>query len=124
MRFTGDPGMYRYWDATKCVEFGYRMAEQALEVELKEETAFLARYDKIVKAVGEQFDVRGNILRTLVLCCLDNNGTISNRRRKQYEAAIPKGLIEFIEHLSRMDQQDSDSLEIGRRWRTKKLTSL
>ena len=47
MRFNGHPSIYRYWDATDCVEFGYRMAEQALEFDLRHETEFLVRYDKI-----------------------------------------------------------------------------
>jgi hypothetical protein len=43
MRFNGRASIYRYWDATHCVEFGYRMAEQALEFDLRHETEFLVR---------------------------------------------------------------------------------
>lgn len=95
-RFKGDAGMYRYWDATSCVEFGFHMAEQALEVELREETIYLARYDRIVKEVGEQFDVRGSDLAVLVRSCLDNN-KISNNRRKQFVDRVKPELFDFIE---------------------------
>ena len=116
LKFNGDSAIYRYWDATKCVEFGYRMAEQALEVELRQETEFLARYDKIVRAVDEKFDVRGSDLSSVVLSCLDNNGTISNRRRKQFEGRIPESVFDFIEQRARETQPQHNatpSMEVG-----------
>jgi hypothetical protein len=99
--FNGDPSIYRYWDATHCVEFGYRMAEQALEVELRQETEFLARYDTILKAADERFDVRGSDLGTLIMSCLDNAGTVSKRRRKQFEGRVPEELFDFLETAAR-----------------------
>lgn len=96
-RFNGDPGMYRYWDATACVEFGFRMAEQALETELREETIYLARYDQVVKEVGERFDVRSSDLAVLVRSVLDNNGKLSNNRRKQFADRVNPDAFDFIE---------------------------
>jgi hypothetical protein len=43
MTFKSDYSLYRYWNATACVEFGLEMAQQALEKDLREETEFLAR---------------------------------------------------------------------------------
>lgn len=60
--FIGHPSIYRYWDATCCVEFTLQMARRALEVELREETEFLERYDRVIKAVNQRFDVRGSDL--------------------------------------------------------------
>ena len=54
-------------------------------MDLRKETQFLARYDRIVKAVDERFDVRGSDLATLVVSSLDNGGKVSKRRRKQFE---------------------------------------
>lgn len=73
------------------------MAEQALEVEQRNETAFLARYDTIVKSVDQRFDVRGSDLATLVLSCMDNGGKLSERRRKQFEGRVPEALFAFLE---------------------------
>ena len=109
-RFNGDLAIYRYWDATQCTEFSYRMAEQALEVELQQETKFLVQYDRIVRAVGERFDVRGDELTTLVLSCLDNNGTVSKHRRKQFGGLVPKGVFDFIEHCAREAPASGDGL--------------
>ncbi|NWE38987.1 Fic family protein [Pseudomonas yamanorum] len=95
--FIGHPSIYRYWDATRCVEFTLRMALRALEVELREETEFLDRYDRVVKAVNERYDVRGSDLSKLVMMCLDNEGKVSRHRRKQFQYSIPEEVFEFIE---------------------------
>jgi hypothetical protein len=100
MRFNGDPAIYRYWDATQCVEFGYRMAEQALEFDLRHETEFLARYDRILKAVGGRFDLRGSDLSTLVVSCLDNGGKVSTRRRKQFAGRVPENVFDYLEEVA------------------------
>lgn len=96
--FRATPAIYRFWDATACVEFGYRMAEQALEIELRQETAFLKAYDHITRAVNDAFDIRGSDLATLVRCCLDNDGVLSKKRRKQYEGRVPERAFDVIEH--------------------------
>jgi Fic/DOC family len=101
MRFNGQPSIYRYWDATDCVEFGYRMAGQALDFDLRHETEFLVRYDKILKAVNEKFDLRGSDLSTLVVCCLDNDGKLSKNRRKQFLGRVPERVFDYIEDVAR-----------------------
>lgn len=99
--FHGSEAMYRYWDATACVEFGYRMAEEALEVELRHETTYLAAYDRITRAVNERYDVRGSDLSTLVRSCLENNNTVSSNRRKTYGVRVPAGVFDLIESEAR-----------------------
>jgi hypothetical protein len=101
MTFNSDATIYRYWDATQCVEFGYQMAEQALEVELRQETEFLTRYDAVMTQANERFDVRGSELSTLVMMCLDNGGAVSNRRRKQFHGRVPEELFDFLEVAAR-----------------------
>lgn len=107
MRFNGNPAIYRYWNATSCVEFGFRMAEQALEVDLRSETKFLARYDRIVKGIDERFDVRGSDLATLVVSALDNGGKVSKRRRKQFEGRVPESVFDSIEELAAREDEGS-----------------
>lgn len=99
--FTGNEGIYRYWDATACVAFTLEMARQALEVELHEETEFLQAYDQIFKAVDARFDVRGSDLAQLVMMCLSNNGIVSRNRRKQFQYSVPEEVFDFIEERAR-----------------------
>lgn len=101
LRFNGDASIYKYWDATKCVEFGYKMAEQALEVELRNETEFLARYDIVLKEVDQRFDVRGSTLSSLVRLCLDNDNILSKNRRKQFVGRVPEEAFDFIEQCAK-----------------------
>ncbi|WP_260680871.1 Fic family protein [Pseudomonas putida] len=54
--FTGDPSLYRYWDATECVAFTMEMAQRALEVELRGETEYLQKYDRLHKVVNDNYD--------------------------------------------------------------------
>lgn len=100
-KFNGNLSIYKYWDATKCVEFGYKMAEQALEVELRNETVFLERYDKVLKEVDQRFDVRGSTLASLVRLCLDNDNILSKNRRKQFAGRVPENAFDFIEQCAK-----------------------
>jgi len=95
--FIGHPSIYRYWDATRCVEFTLQMARRVLEVELREETEFLDRYDRVIKAVNQRYDVRGSDLSKLVMMCLDNEGKVSKHRRKQFQYSVAEEVFEFIE---------------------------
>ena len=99
--FLGSPSMYRYWDATPAVEFVLRMADEALEVELRRETQFLRHYDAVLRAGDERFDVRGSTLSTLVMMCLDNGGVVSKSRRKQFAGVVPEAVFEAIERATK-----------------------
>lgn len=99
--FTGDPAVYRYWDATAAVAFTLEMARQALEVELRDETRFLQHYDQIVAAVNDRYDVRGSDLSNLVMMCLENQGVVSKNRRKQYQYSVSDEVFDFIEQQAR-----------------------
>ena len=96
-RFTGDTSLYRYWDATECVAFCLNMAEQALEKDLREETEFLAKFDQVYRLVDDRFDVRGNDLTTLIVSSMQNNGRVSNHRRKQFRLTVPEKVFDAIE---------------------------
>ncbi|MGA3681546.1 MULTISPECIES: Fic family protein [Pseudomonas] len=105
--FTGDPSIYRFWDATSAVLFTLEMAKRALEVELREETIFLENYDEVVRTVNEAYDVRGSDLANLVMMCLTNDGKVSNNRRKQYQYSVQPEVFDYIEQVTQMllDQQ-------------------
>ncbi|CAM3591014.1 hypothetical protein CCOS865_04025 [Pseudomonas reidholzensis] len=99
--FTGDPAIYRFWDATAGVRFTLEMAKRALEVELREETAFLQNFDMAMRAVNDSYDVRGSDLATLVMMCLTNNGTVSKNRRKQFLYSVQPEVFDYIEQVCR-----------------------
>ena len=106
--FKGSESLYRYWDATRCVEFGSRMAEDALEVELRQETEFLAKYSRVIRDVNERVDVRGSDLAILVQGCLENNDIVSKNRRKQYALRVPEATFDLIEAAARAASNEGD----------------
>lgn len=96
----GDPAIYRFWDATDCVAFGLQMASEALDHDLREESVFLRRFDAVYKAVNDAVDMNNNDLVLLVRACLQNEGKLSNNRRKQLIAkGHPEALLEQAQHL-------------------------
>ncbi|WP_409286837.1 Fic family protein [Pseudomonas guariconensis] len=99
--FHGSDAVYRYWDATQSVVFTCQMAKRALEVELRDETAFLESYDAVYKVVDAQFDVRGSDLTALVMMCLSNGGVVSKNRRRQFAHRVPEAIFDFIEETAR-----------------------
>ena len=99
--FNGTDSIYRFWDATPCVEFGYRMAEQALDIDLRQETEFLARFDRIARTLNDEFDVRSNDQQLLIISALQNGGKISNKRRKKLADRVPEQVFDFVERLAK-----------------------
>lgn len=99
--FKGSSALYRYWDATPCVLFTLQMARHALEVDMREETAFLEAFDMVYKMTDERFDVRGSELSRLVMMCLSNDGVISKNRRKQFQYVASEEVFDYIEQTAR-----------------------
>ncbi len=93
--FKGAPEIYRYWDATACVEFGLRMAQEALDKDLRDESTYLLRFDRAWRAVNDQLDMNNDDLLLLVQSVLQNAGTLSKNRRRQFIAkGHPEALID------------------------------
>ena len=101
-QFMGEDTIYRYWNATPCIEFALKMAEQALEIDLKEEARFLRRFDAIYKRVGQEIDLSNNTLSLLIRLILLNDGVLSNTKRKMFLAkGVSELAITFVEKISR-----------------------
>ncbi|MET0505193.1 MAG: Fic family protein [Luteibacter sp.] len=117
LRYAGSPGyeIYRYWDATPAVEFCFRMANEALELNLRENTQFLLRYDRVSRAVERLYDVRGSDLATLVTAALTHNGLVSRRRRDQFSSRVPTVVFDFIEEQASQALEDAELMPVSRR---------
>lgn len=100
LHFNATDDIYRFWDAAACVEFGFRMAELALENGLKREARFVDRFDEIRPRIENEFDVRSADLSPLIVMCLDNNGVVSKHRRKPYLDRVPAALFDSLETIA------------------------
>lgn len=97
IQFKADDKIFRYWDATSCVEFGLRMAKEALQVELRNESNFILHYDVVYKDINDRFEMRGSTLATLVSIALTNDGVISRKKRKRYAEEVSEEAFLAIE---------------------------
>lgn len=95
--FTGSVAMYRYWDATACAEFAYRMGEEALRRDLRAETDYLRMHDQVSRAMNERFDVANATLNVLIRSAIEQGGRVSGRRRDQFQHRVPPGFFEALE---------------------------
>lgn len=64
--------------------------EQSLNVELRQETRFLARYNAITAAAVERFDVRGSDPVPLMVGCIDHGNVICTPTRDHFSGAYPR----------------------------------
>lgn len=106
-----DHTAYRYWDATACVEFSFKMAELALDLELRQETEYLMRYDAIVREVNAHYDVAQSDLSVLVRSLIEQDGRLSNNRRSRYRDRIPTETLDAIEGIAQSVLRQEDGIE-------------
>jgi hypothetical protein len=95
--FKGDESIYRFWDATPCVEFMYKMAEETLRHDLQGEVEFLQCYDAVLREADARFDIPGSTLSKLVRMAYEQRGVLSKNRRKQFIHQVPSEAFDFIE---------------------------
>lgn len=98
-QFNGNESSYRFWNATEQVEFGFRMADRALNTHLKDEVLYLERFDRIYRAMNDRYDIRQNTLFNLINRGLDNQGVISKNLRKRYVYEVPEEAFDCVERL-------------------------
>lgn len=99
--FKGTSNLYRYWDATRQVEFTFRMAERALTVHLREEIEYLRLFDEVCRRVEAHFDLRQNHLFTLVTAALERNGRLSKSIRRRFADKVEGAALDFVESVTR-----------------------
>ncbi len=72
---------YRFIDLTTQVEALYRFIEQTIETELSEELEFLTKYDEAKRRIQDIVDMPDRKIDLLIRLCLQNSGTLSDRKR-------------------------------------------
>lgn len=77
------------------------MAEEALNIHLRQEVNYLMCFDEIHRAINERYDIRETILHHLINGCLDLNGVISKNLRKRYADRVEGSIFDFIKKATR-----------------------
>lgn len=85
MTVPGDTGqLYRYIDMTAQAEALYDFVQLTVERELVEELDFLANYDRTKQAIQEIVDMPDRFIDLFIQLCLQNNGRLSESKRKSH----------------------------------------
>jgi Fic family protein len=85
--------LYRYYDATPQTEYLYEAVAETIRKDLREEIEFLEVFDKAMAAVKMIVDMpnaRASLLTRLVL---QNQGTLSAKKRRQFPELLDEEII-------------------------------
>ncbi len=75
---------YQYMDMTAQTEALYEFINKTIEEELVEELSFLANYDNTKKVIQDVIDMPDRLIDLFIQLCLQNNGTLSARKRSTH----------------------------------------
>jgi len=75
---------YQYMDMTPQAELLSEFITKTIEEELVEELSFLANYDNTRKAIQEIIDMPDRLIDLFIQLCLENNGSLSARKRSTH----------------------------------------
>ena len=75
---------YRYFDATRLVEYLYDRVAETIRHDLKDELDFIVRFDRAMTAVRNVVDMPDRRASLFVRLCLQNDGRLSKAKRDQF----------------------------------------
>ena len=90
--------LYRYFDATKQVEFLYRCVQQTIEKTIPEEVSYLEKYDLMKEYMDNHFDMPDRTVALLVRFLEQGKGKLSERAKAGEFQALTETEIEAIEN--------------------------
>ena len=84
---------------TQQAEALFRFIEQTIETELAGELAFLANYDTTKQALQDVVDMPDRLIDLFIRFCLQNNGRLSEKKRKSYFEALSDKEVAIMEKI-------------------------
>lgn len=90
--------LYRYFDATKQVEFLYRCVQQTIEQTIPEEVDYLEKYDLMKEYLDNHFEMPDKTVALLVRFLEQGTGKLSERAKEKEFAVLTDKEIEVIEN--------------------------
>jgi Fic family protein len=90
---------YRSIDMTEQVTKIYEFILKTIEEELKEELAFISRYDHSKRAIQKIIDMPNRQIDLFIRFTLQNKGKLSENKRKKYFDFLREEEIELLENI-------------------------
>ena len=100
--------LYRFVDLTDFAEYLYDRVVETVRRDLKEELGFITMFDRAFKAVCEIVDMPDRRASLLVRLCMQNNGHLAARKRRQFPE-LSDGELALIEAAVRDAAEDGGS---------------
>lgn len=94
---------YKFIDMTKQVESLYQFVDDTIENELIKELEYLERYDRTKRNLKEIIDMPDRKIDLFLRFCSQNNGRISDKKRKEYFGFLSSSEIRKMETLIKKD---------------------
>jgi len=91
--------LYRYFDATRMVEYLYACVEMTIERELKMELKTVSAFAHARKAVDAAFDLPEKQKNLFLRLCWQGNGKISKAKRKSQFSMFEESEMDAMERL-------------------------
>ncbi|MEM6602436.1 MAG: Fic family protein [Pseudomonadota bacterium] len=88
---------YRYFDATRHVEFLYSCVEQTIHIDLPEEIEFLKKYDAFKLRIESFLEMPSSTINLLFSFLKQNEGKLSKRAKDKEFSALEEHEITYIE---------------------------
>jgi hypothetical protein len=92
---------YQYTDMTKMAESLYAWILEAVEKEMLQELQFLSAYREIKKEIQEIVDMPNQRLDLLIQLMMQNNGTLSKKKRELFSELRQEELLQMEEAVNR-----------------------
>ena len=90
--------LYRYFDATKEVEFLYSCVQQTIEKTIPEEVAYLEKYDLMKEYIDNHFEMPDKTVALLVRFLEQGKGKLSERAKTKEFQLLQDQEVEAIEN--------------------------
>lgn len=89
--------LYRYFDATKQVEFLYSCVQQTIEQTIPEEVEYLAKYDRMKAYLDNVYEMPDKTVALLVRFLEQGNGKLSERAKASEFKELTNDEVDAIE---------------------------
>jgi hypothetical protein len=93
--------LYRYLDCTEAAEFLYGCVQRTVEHDLPREIDYLQRHDKALRRIMAMVEMPDRLAEDLLMFIRQNNGTLSQRRRRREFEALTDAEVVDIENIVR-----------------------
>ena len=91
--------LYRYFDCTQAAEFLYACVQRTVVHDLPKEIDYLRRHDEAMARIMDMVEMPDRLAQNLVLFIRQNEGTLSNRKRKTEFSTLTDNEVRGLEHI-------------------------